>query len=150
MKPRIFIVDDEEDHLIRITNINWLIQKTEKKVLIVDDNEDNLAKMVDKLKPSGHKIMIARTKDDAMDLVRNNDFDRIICDLDLKGSSGPFARLDGYFFLKWYNKNNYNHADIVLCSTAFEKEKLNMLQNYIKQDILKLGYDVKPKKEFLQ
>lgn len=91
-----------------------------KTALILDDNIRNHSIIRKKLEEEGFAVTSAFTLQQAKQAVleqrkKAENFDRIICDLDL----GKLHRkIDGYLFVRWCRKNNIK-SKITLHSTAF-------------------------------
>ena len=75
-------------------------RKIKSAVLLSEDNTDNAGIIIQNLFDNGINAYYVRTVTEAKDTLFNHgaNISDVISDLDLKGSSGPFARLDGYFF----------------------------------------------------
>lgn len=54
----------------------------QKKILIVDDYDDLSTALTDVFGKTGHVVKVTETRNEAVDLIENNDFDLIITDLD--------------------------------------------------------------------
>ena len=59
-----------------------------KRILIVDDEELLTRTFVSLLEKKGYEVMVATKGQDAVEMVREDDFDLVICDIRMPGISG--------------------------------------------------------------
>lgn len=58
------------------------------KILLVDDEEDLTATLVERLDIRGFKAVAVQTGEEALEQVRDNNFDVVVLDIKLKGEDG--------------------------------------------------------------
>jgi DNA-binding response OmpR family regulator len=58
------------------------------KILLVDDEEDLTATLVERLDIRGFKAVAVQTGEEALEQIRDNNFDVVVLDIKLKGEDG--------------------------------------------------------------
>ena len=130
--------------------------------LLVEDCPDNAARMKENLANEGLKPIHFTNIAEAKSFIGYSaqlglPIAKIISDIDLKRSSGPLARLDGYRFLKWFHEQQASGAypgnpEVILYSTTFNKSSsvaYAVLGRLMRSRIESYGYSVRPKEELL-
>jgi len=104
-----------------------------KKILIVEDNELNMKLFVDIL--SFHKFETIKANDGeiAYDLIKKNEFDLIILDIQL-------PKLTGFELLEKLNKENFKIPPVIItsaCAMDCDKQKAKEfgIEDYITKPI---------------